>query len=354
MPPRSPRRPAAARSTPTPAPSRTPTARARDARRLLVTDAPPAAAPADRSGLMAATRPVDARPTVVPALIEAPDTRPGEVSFHLETEEVDYHLRISLEYIAPATASDYLRRNFEGNRKRSVTRTKRYARVVGRGHWRVTHESIAFDEEGWLIDGQHRLAAIIESGVGVWLLVVRGVPRDVYEALGRPMIRRIDDVATEDWITSRTVAVGRVMLLGARAGSGIEVAGLDEDALLTGIRAHQKAITFVEGLHHNKIVTAPALGAVARAYYHAPSERLHEFMRVLQSNEPMDAKADQAALLLRRYITDEALGSNSYKARAELFRRTESALVHFIAGRRVEGKLTPAERELFPLPGAEA
>lgn len=274
----------------------------------------------------------------------------AHAEFPVAVDDLEYDLTVTLEEITPRKASDYLKANFTGNRKRSNVRVRRYANVMRRGHWRVTHEGIAFDDAGYLIDGQHRLQAVVESGESIQCLVVRGMPTEVYQAIGRPMMRRIDAVATEEWIDARAVAVGRVMMLGVRAGSGIEVAGLDEDALLAGIRNHQRAITFVLERHHNKIVTAPVLGAVARAYYHSDEPRLAQFLKVLQTNEPEDAKADHAALMLRRFISDEANGSNSYKARADLYRRTQSALSCFLAGVKVEGKLLPAERERFPLP----
>ena len=270
--------------------------------------------------------------------------------FEVSFAGLRYEVSVTLELITPLRAAEYLKHNYEGNRKLSQQRARKYAAPMGRTEWLVTHEGLAFDNKGRLFDGQHRLTACIESGEEFMTFVFRGFPEDVYQALGRPMIRRIDDVATEEWIDARAVATGRVMLLGVRAGSGIAVAGLDEGALLDGLREHEKALRFVTSRHHNKIVTAPVLGACARAYYHAEAQRLDAFLRVLQNNEPDDSQADHAALMLRRFITDEANGSNSYKARADLYLRTETALSYFLASKRVDGKLTPSTTERFPLP----
>ncbi len=35
------------------------------------------------------------------------------------------------------------------------------------GHWDTTHQGIAIASDGTLVDGQHRLLAIVESGVTV-------------------------------------------------------------------------------------------------------------------------------------------------------------------------------------------
>lgn len=47
-----------------------------------------------------------------------------------------------------------------------------YSAAMKAGHWRETHQPIAFDHDGVLIDGQHRLSAIIHAGVPVTLSAV--------------------------------------------------------------------------------------------------------------------------------------------------------------------------------------
>jgi hypothetical protein len=53
-------------------------------------------------------------------------------------------------------------------------------RLVGeikRGRWVTTGVPIILDENGYVIDGQHRLQAIVDSGQSVWVWVCRGVSR---------------------------------------------------------------------------------------------------------------------------------------------------------------------------------
>jgi hypothetical protein len=56
------------------------------------------------------------------------------------------------------------------------------------GRWRRTGEPIIFDESGQLVDGQHRMWAVIESGCTIDMLVVRGVPMDAIHNIdtGKP------------------------------------------------------------------------------------------------------------------------------------------------------------------------
>ncbi|GGQ53922.1 hypothetical protein GCM10010195_06630 [Kitasatospora griseola] len=57
------------------------------------------------------------------------------------------------------------------------------AAAIIRGEWKLTHQGIAFDENGALVDGQHRLHAIIEANVSVKMLVVYGLSEDVFPVL---------------------------------------------------------------------------------------------------------------------------------------------------------------------------
>lgn len=57
--------------------------------------------------------------------------------------------------------------------KRAVV--ARYAEDIRAGRWRLTHQGPAFDADGRLIDGQHRLLAVIAAGTSVRMLVTWGV-----------------------------------------------------------------------------------------------------------------------------------------------------------------------------------
>src|SRR5947208_14577232 len=63
-----------------------------------------------------------------------------------------------------------------------------------RGEWRVTHQGIAFDTEGALVDGQHRLAAVVEAEVPVELTVFTEVPDGAFDVLDTGKRRNAADV----------------------------------------------------------------------------------------------------------------------------------------------------------------
>jgi hypothetical protein len=81
--------------------------------------------------------------------------------------------------VTPAMAREWLPLNVENNRNKKPGRIARYARDMVAGKWLLTGEAIKFRAgDGALIDGQNRLAAVVEAGVSVTMTVARGVSDD--------------------------------------------------------------------------------------------------------------------------------------------------------------------------------
>ncbi|MFF5517629.1 hypothetical protein [Streptomyces coeruleorubidus] len=69
------------------------------------------------------------------------------------------------------------------NRPLSRQTVTQLARAIERGEWKLTHQGIAFDENGQLVDGQHRLEAVVKAGTAVNMLVAHGVPRAAFTVM---------------------------------------------------------------------------------------------------------------------------------------------------------------------------
>jgi hypothetical protein len=78
-----------------------------------------------------------------------------------------------MEDITPTTAEKYLAMNVEHNRVVRDVKVQKYAEAMTEGHWLATSSTIKFDRDGHLIDGQHRLMAIMRSGRTVRMAVAR-------------------------------------------------------------------------------------------------------------------------------------------------------------------------------------
>ena len=87
-------------------------------------------------------------------------------------------MTMTYELITPEMASGLLESNNE-NRKLSKGTVQAYMNDILAGNWdETTGAAISIDENGVLRDGQHRLAAIVESGVAIHMWVCRNVSRD--------------------------------------------------------------------------------------------------------------------------------------------------------------------------------
>lgn len=76
--------------------------------------------------------------------------------------------------VTPEIATKWLGHNLK-NRSRRPRATDRYIRDMRNGDWALTGDPVRFAADGQLLDGQHRLTAVVESGVSVVMLVVRGL-----------------------------------------------------------------------------------------------------------------------------------------------------------------------------------
>jgi hypothetical protein len=92
--------------------------------------------------------------------------------------------------ISPALAEEYLAKNTH-NRPVNKEHVKALAKAMREGRWQVTHQGIAFSEDLVLLDGQHRLLAIIESGVTVRMQVTMGMAKNALFGIDQNKVRTV-------------------------------------------------------------------------------------------------------------------------------------------------------------------
>lgn len=83
-------------------------------------------------------------------------------------------METTTELITPELAAEYLSRNCT-NRALRGKDVDALARDMINGKFVLTHQGIALDSAGNLLDGQHRLSAVVKAGVSVYMRVTRGI-----------------------------------------------------------------------------------------------------------------------------------------------------------------------------------
>lgn len=108
-----------------------------------------------------------------------------------------------VETITPELAEKYLRHNTK-NRPMRKNVVKYYASQMKKGQWLLNGESIIFNHDGTLEDGQHRLQAVIDSGVSVQMLVVRNAPKGSFATIDSGISRKVSDTFYINGIANAT------------------------------------------------------------------------------------------------------------------------------------------------------
>lgn len=96
--------------------------------------------------------------------------------------------------VTPALAKEYLKKNRTNNRPLGQRTVQKYAAAMKRGEWELTHEGIGFDLHGHLADGQHRMHAVVESGVACEFMVTFGLSDRAFTVIGQGRSRTAADL----------------------------------------------------------------------------------------------------------------------------------------------------------------
>lgn len=97
-----------------------------------------------------------------------------------------------VEAVNPTLAARWMLCN-TCNRKIRFPTVDKYSYAMSSGVWTVSNDDICFDPEGNLLNGQHRLLAIIQSGTTQIMTVKRNVPRSAMKHMDRGTSRSYAD-----------------------------------------------------------------------------------------------------------------------------------------------------------------
>lgn len=124
-------------------------------------------------------------------------------------EQVDpTQVTVSVETITPFRARQLLSFN-EGNRRISHARVQQYAHEMKRGNWHLTGDTIKISQDKLtgkirLLDGQHRLEAIVLADVPVTTVVATGLSNAAFSVIDRGKTRTYGDILGMSSIASAT------------------------------------------------------------------------------------------------------------------------------------------------------
>lgn len=252
----------------------------------------------------------------------------------------------TLERIGPKRAGQYLDL-YKGNRPIRQQNVDRFSALIRNGKFRTTHQGIAFHEDGWLADGQHRLWAVIETQTEIEAWVARGLNDEDVVALDNGLVRTMGDAAYYAGVQVDPVvwSVTRMLVRGVKSAQ----LPLPFEIVREWYEFYQKGVDFAVTMRAKcqparKKFTTPMTTAIARAYYGVEQENilLRMFDIVLTGQKIVEA--DSAATLFRDVWITGRLGGPS-----DSYFKTCAAIRAFVERRNIK-TLQRAEIEVWSLP----
>lgn len=173
-------------------------------------------------------------------------------------------MKAQVETISPEVAVHLLNTNTSNRPVRSRTTVRAIAKDIVAGRWALNGESIVVSDTGRLLDGQHRLLAIVEAKLPVRALVVRGIPEGAFTTIDSNCGgRTVGDCLAIDKVPYAThVAAVARLIIGYRDYGRLYPHGLSKNEIRAYAQMHPEIAEWVALAHPSPVITASTLAAV--------------------------------------------------------------------------------------------
>jgi hypothetical protein len=255
---------------------------------------------------------------------------------------------ITVENITPNKAQSWLNLN-TGNRPMRSGVAEKYADDMSNGRWTNCPEPISFYADNTLADGQHRLWAIVESGVAIRMPVARGLRREdglnINTGLGRGLVDNARISGIDADLSTSLIGAARAI-----ADGEPQKGALSNAAKLEIVNAHREAAQWaVSNCRRVRFLcNACIMGAIARAYMHeSDTDKLKRFCEVLATGF-YSGEAESSAVAIRNYLISRASASSTSAHWRDTFLKVQNAIAYFMRGKKLTVIKGVAE-EAYPL-----
>jgi hypothetical protein len=258
-------------------------------------------------------------------------------------------VKVHFEEVTPSIAEQWLKQRAP-NRPVRAGAVDKYADAVASDNWLINGDTIRFDKDDNLIDGQHRLHAIVKSGRTVTMIIIEGLEPAAKTTIDDNVPRSHADRLI--WFDGQTrgrnvaaiVAVIRMAVYNSDAKVGYHRIKEVVDAYRSGIEWATKA---VPGARHY-LAVSPIFAAIAYAYDVNP-EKVADFVDQVATG--VDLKPKSATLEFFKWASSTKFGSKGAH-RIAVFYKTLRAIQSHIEGREV-ANITGGRTVLNVFPPAE-
>ena len=253
------------------------------------------------------------------------------------TERVRKMITCQIETINAKRAKEYLAHNMV-NRNLNARRVNEYIDVLSRGDWQLNGETVKFNENGDLIDGQHRLSAVAMSGIPMETIVIRGICDDV-SICDRGRVRSVADSLQIEGMDKRLASNAVIAAVKLNFYLQTSQIVVSDAAVRQFIKDHDEELLFVykscfsRGNKSPSRQSAVGLGAYYAMRSGVPGDVIDRFMRIIATGF-YDSKEETAPVVLRNDLIGGGFAiyrGSITKSKATTF-ATEKAIYDFSRG----------------------
>lgn len=235
------------------------------------------------------------------------------------------------ETITPEMARRLLEKNPETNRRVIQSKVDRLADDIRSGRWTVTHQGIAIDWDGNVLDGQHRLWAIVEADMAVECNVWYDCDPATFDKIDTGTSKSGADFVTMR--TGRKADAKRLAAFGRSILDGLGGSHSDASMVAKFVAKYVDMLARVNSAFDNAVgFTVPVGAAFAKAAF------THD--------------VDTVVTLAKRYASQEwASPTDPLKALHMLFQRIRESHRN---GNGVRGRLGPKDTYAYAVAAVRA
>ena len=191
------------------------------------------------------------------------------------TRAEEIEVTTTVETVTPEIASEWLAKNV-GNRPINKEHVKRLAQEITSGSFALTHQGIAFDVNGLLIDGQHRLHAVVAANRSIRLQVGRGYQTETREKIDGGKVRNVANILVFRYgLEERESQNASALIHALFVMCGSVRNSIPKNKLFAAFETHRVALVwaFPYCVHaRNNGVPTAILAALVWAYDHAAKQ----------------------------------------------------------------------------------
>jgi hypothetical protein len=252
---------------------------------------------------------------------------------------------VGITSVTPDMARLWLANEATFQRSVSKDTVRKYAELIRKGEFKTTpSQAIAIDNQGRVIDGQHRLLAVIEANMSVNMAIHHNADPDLFSVIDRGRPRTLQQIAemggtncSEGYCVS---AVGTLLWKHTSVYTGEQTWDSTEIVEVLKYYEPQLRVVFPKDYSGSKqIRNSPFRGAILRALISRPEEeeKITHFIRLMASGIPEKKEIynTRMPLMLSKYARDYK-GKNDRTTRWRQWMVSLNALKHFLADTEVK------------------